>query len=95
MQNVINQLGGNKFVMMVGAKNIGTTNNTIQFHFMKAPTNKANVCKITLDANDTYSMTFFKAAKFNCDKVGETLTGLYADMLERAFKQQTGLETRL
>ena len=56
---ILQQLGGNKFLVMTGAKNLVADGNTLR---MTLPKNcsRANRLYITLDADDTYTMRFFK-----------------------------------
>lgn len=102
---ILQQLGGNKFIVMTGAKNLVSDGNTLR---MSLPKNmsKANKLDITLDETDTYTMRFYKytAGKLNKktwswteDKVTEvkTLDGVYCDMLQEMFTQVTGMYTRL
>ena len=54
---ILEQLGGNKFIAMTGAKNFVSDGNTLR---MTLPKNrsKANRLYVTLDATDTYTMYF-------------------------------------
>lgn len=56
---ILEQLGGNKFIAMTGAKNFVSDGNTLR---MTLPKNrsKANRLYVTLDATDTYTMYFFQ-----------------------------------
>lgn len=56
---ILEQLGGNKFLAMTGAKNLLADGNTLR---MTLPKNRsrANRLWITLDSNDTYTMNFFR-----------------------------------
>lgn len=102
---ILNQLGGNKFIVMTGSKNFVADGNTLRMQLAKNAS-KANRLYITLDADDTYTMRFFKytAPRFNsktCSfteaKVTEvkTVNGVYCDMLQDIFTNVTGLYTRL
>ena len=53
---ILEQLGGNKFLAMTGAKNLLADGNTLR---MTLPKNrsKANRLYITLDPDDTYTMS--------------------------------------
>jgi hypothetical protein len=102
---ILEQLGGNKFLVMTGAKNLLADGNTLR---MSLPKNMsgANKLEITLDATDTYTMRFYKytAGRLNKktwswteDKVKEIklLSGVYCDMLQSIFTEVTGMYTRL
>ena len=56
---ILEQLGGNKFIAMTGAKNFLSDGNTLR---MTLPKNrsKANRLYVTLDTTDTYPMYFFQ-----------------------------------
>ena len=58
---ILEQLGGNKFIAMTGAKNFLSDGNTLR---MTLPKNrsKANRLYVTLDATDTYTMYFFQVS---------------------------------
>ena len=58
-QIILEQLGGNKFIAMTGAKNFVSDGDTLR---MTLPRNgsKANRLNITLAPDDTYTMHFFK-----------------------------------
>ena len=102
---ILDQLGGNKFIAMTGAKNFLADGNTLR---MTLPKNmsKANRLYITLEADDTYTMYFFKFTagrlnkktfEFTEDKTTEvkTVKGVYFDMLQDIFTQTTGMYTHL
>lgn len=102
---ILEQLGGNKFIAMTGAKNFLSDGNTLR---MTLPKNKskANRLYITLDADDTYTMNFFrftagrlnrKTFQFTEDKVSEikVVSGVYCDMLQDIFTATTGMVTHL
>lgn len=102
---ILNQLGGNRFVVMTGSKNFVSDGNTLRMTLAKNAS-KANRLWITLEADDTYTMRFFKytAPKLNTktytftdEKSTEVKTtkGVYFDMLQDIFTKTTGLYTRL
>jgi hypothetical protein len=93
-QTILQQLGGNKFIAMTGAKNFLNTGEGLTFQIpLKNNINKVN---ITLDVNDTYRVTF---SKFSMKKLTNlivyTVSNVYADQLQTIFTEQTGLETHL
>ena len=102
---ILEQLGGNKFITMTGAKNFVADGTTLH---MTLPKNrsKANRLFITLDETDTYTMYFFKftVGRFHKktfawipDKQEEIkkVSGVYADMLQEIFTSITGMYTHL
>lgn len=93
-QTILQQLGGNRFVAMTGAKNFATGGNDITFKIGRGAKNGANLIKVTLELNDTYTMSFYKSRGLNCDKVA-SVDMLYAESLAATFTEQTGLDTRL
>lgn len=104
-KTILSQLGGNKFVVMTGAKNFIGDENSLR---MTLPKNmsKANRLTITLNWDDTYTMRFWKytAGRLNSktfewipEKITEIkeITGVYCDMLQEIFTETTGMYTRL
>lgn len=59
---IFNQLGGQKFVVMTGAKNMVSTENGLTFQIGKNAS-KANLVKVTVNANDTYNLQFWNKGK--------------------------------
>lgn len=102
---ILNQLGGNKFIAMTGTKNFVSDGNTLR---MTLPKNmsKANRLYITLDADDTYTVYFFKFTAgrlnkktwvFTDDKVTDIYkeSCIYCDQLRDIFTHVTGMYTSL
>ena len=101
---ILRQLGGSKFLVMTGSKPV-TDGNTLRIH-LKKNMSKANRLYITLEADDTYTMRFFryiagrldkKTLEWKEDKVVEikTVEGVYCDMLQSIFTEVTGMYTHL
>jgi len=102
---ILEQLGGNKFIVMTGAKNLLADKNSLS---MRLPRNmsKANNLKITLNGMDLYDMEFtnFNAGGFNI-KTGKTrpmrndiiekVEDIYCDQLQDIFTSVTGMYTHL
>jgi hypothetical protein len=104
-KTILQQLGGNKFLAMTGAKNLMSDGNKLH---MTLPKNmsKANRLTITLDPNDTYQIRFFKltGGKLNMktfeyseikEKDIKVSDGIYADQLQDIFTSITGMYTHL
>ena len=56
---ILQQLGGNKFVVMTGAKQLVAIENGLRFRIGRNDS-KANMVRIVLKADDTYKMEFIK-----------------------------------
>jgi len=94
-QTILQQLGGNKFIVMTGAKHFGYSDKdkTLSFKIGRNAS-KANYVRIKLTSMDLYDMTFIRIHGANYDEL-KTYEGLYADMLQSAFTEYTGMYTRL
>ena len=95
-KTIISQLGGNKFVVMTGARNFVATENGVRFRipgkgFAK---NSINHIQIELQANDTYKMCFDRIHGMKMTTV-EIVSDVYCDMLCDVFESVTGLRTSL
>ena len=85
---ILNQLGGKKFIAMTGAACFADGNTLIaKFKGCKV----ANIMYVTLTDSDTYTVKF---CKFKGVAV-HTVAGVYADMLTKIFEETTGLYTSL
>ena len=73
---------------MVGAFNFLHSADSVMFRFRGC--RRANYCKVTLAADDTYTISFHKVGKLNSKDVA-TFDGIYADGLMPAFEKTTGL----
>lgn len=102
---ILEQLGGNKFLVMTGANHLLSDGNTLRMNLPKNAS-KANRLWITLNADDTYTMNFFKftAGKLNKKTFSWTedkkinvkkIEGVYCDMLQDIFTSVTGMYTHL
>lgn len=84
--------GGNRLVVMIGAKNFmrDEATYTIGFKFTAKAKNKANYCRIKLNSMDLYDVDFIRIRGVNVKTVS-THNDLYADMLKSVFEAETGL----
>jgi len=96
---ILQQLGGNKFIAMTGAKNLVSDGQSLNF---KLPNNFAkkgiNFVKITLMPTDTYKMVFSKITwkgYVPTVKPIQEYTDVYNDQLQTLFTEATGLDTHL
>lgn len=96
-QIILNQLGGNKFIAMTGAKDFVRSDAGKWLQF-KLPSNfakdKINCVKITLTPADLYDVEYLYIRGMNVKEVAVS-RGIYADMLQADFKETTGLDTHL
>ena len=90
----LKQLGGNKFIMMTGAKHFGVGPNGMSFKIGK---NSKRVNHVTIDydrGRDLYNMKF-DWVTIKGIKNKKTLKGIYADQLQDMFTKYTGMYTSL
>lgn len=94
---ILEQLGGNKFAVMTGAKDFAPGTNDLSFslpstpHFVRSGINRV---KITLNGSDTYDIEFARARGLKY-MVVENHYDIYNDSLRSVFTKVTGLETSL
>lgn len=89
-QNILEQLGGNRFLAMTGAKNLVNTGVGLQFDA------GGKKLVITLDADDTYTVQAGKLNRKTFEFVySHNLSDVYADELRATFTKITGLDTSL
>ena len=88
------QLGGNKFRMMTGAKNLLNLGDGIAMKLGRNSSN-SNYLKITLNSMDTYDMKFCKLTRKFEEKSVTEYNNIYNDMLTDQFTAHTGMYTSL
>ena len=91
---MLKQLGGNRFIMMTGAKHFGVGPNGMSFKIGK---NSKRVNHVTIDydrGRDLYNMKF-DWVTIKGIKNKKTLKGIYADQLQDMFTKYTGMYTSL
>ena len=91
-QTILQQLGGNKFVMMTGASCFSDGENTLIVKFKGCKT--MNLLRITLTDLDLYKMEFMKFAGTKLTPRTE-VDMVYHDMIQSIFTKETGLYTSL
>lgn len=93
---ILEQLGGNKFLAMTGAKNlVSTEKGGLNFRLPNKFSNKGiNLVCINLEPCDMYTMKFYKMRGTNIKLVDES-TMIYANELKSIFTLITGLDTYL
>jgi hypothetical protein len=97
-ETILQQLGGNKFRAMTGAKNFLYSSGDNTWLSFRLPSRFAsygiNYVKITLDPSDTYTVVFSKIIKYTVKEIS-TFTNVYCDQLQSVFTSATGLDTHL
>ncbi len=104
---ILNQLGGNRFIAMTGAKNFLATGDGLRFSIGRNAS-KANRVEIKLNGLDLYDIEFVKytPSKLKVNhKAGtaewvdekrvtvKTYEDIYCDQLQELFTETTGLYT--
>lgn len=92
-QNILAQLGGNRFIAMTGAKQLVALPTGLQFSFPRSAKNKANKVAIRL-VGDLYTVNFFSARGITIVDRRE-FEMIYGDRLAAIFTEQTGFDTHL
>jgi hypothetical protein len=93
-RTILQQLGGNKFLAMTGARALADLGNGLSFKLPSRPGNPVNYVKITLTSMDLYDLEFGRI-RGNIYKVAKTFNGVYFDQLQKIFTEVTGLYTHL
>lgn len=88
-QTILNQLGGNRFIAMTGARNFVAGPTTLRFSVPKG----LNVV-VTLEPSDTYTVDFYRVRGAKCMSLAQS-RDVYADQLQAVFTEHTGLYTHL
>ena len=92
---IISQLGGNKFKVMTGAKDIFALESGVSFKVPATMTkNRINYIRVWLNSMDLYDVEFWSYRGMSGRKVAEH-NGIYDDMLQDIFTTETGLNTSL
>ena len=91
---IYRQLGGNRFRVMTGAKNMVSTENGIRMRIGRNKTN-ANYMEVVLNSMDLYDITFAKVTRMGEMKSVKTYDNVYNDMLVSLFESHTGMYTSL
>ena len=93
-KTILEQLGGNKFRVMTGAKNLMGFENGLVMKLGRNSSN-SNYLKITLNSMDTYDMEFAKLTRMGEKKSVTEYNNIYNDMLTDQFTAHTGMYTSL
>ena len=89
-ETIAKQMAGgvNKLRMMLGATLVGTEN-SLRIKWPNRTRSKGNVCIVTLDPSDTYTVEFFNQGGSAIKSV-KRHEGVYCDQLKPIFETQTG-----
>lgn len=90
---ILEQLGGNKFLAMTGAKSLVGSDDMLQFRIPNGA-RRINSVRVELRADDTYDVLFYAIRGVNVREVARA-EGVYADGLRETFTRETGLYTSL
>jgi hypothetical protein len=94
---ILEQLGGNRFRVMTGAKNFVGSNDSLRFRipgrggFAK---DGINAIKITLTPTDLYDLEFSRIRGSTVSLIA-LIKNVYSEDLRRLFTEYTGLQTSL
>lgn len=93
---ILEQLGGNKFIAMTGAKNLSGDEDGLNFKIGRN-NSKANCVRINYKhGKDLYQVRFLKWDSKKCELVElKVYEDVYFDMLQDIFTEYTGLATSL
>lgn len=92
---ILKQLGGVQFLTMTGAKGMVSYPDALSFKLpARFAKNKINFVKVTLGADDLYTVDFKYFRGLNIKDISKH-EGVYCDMLQTLFTSETGLDTHL
>jgi hypothetical protein len=95
---ILDQLGGNQFQTMTGARNFVPGSDYLQFDMprgmAKFDGKTINKVRITLEPTDTYKIEMWKFQRLELIPV-TTRSGIYCDTLRDCFSKMTGLDMKL
>ena len=93
-ETILEQLGGNQFRMMTGAKHLAGDENSLSMRIGRNSSN-SNYLKITLNSMDLYDMEFCKLTKMGEKKSVTEYNNVYNDLMKGTFTAHTGMYTSL
>ena len=93
---ILAQLGGGRFIAMVGARDFTYEQNALIFRLPgRFARGGINLVRIALDPSDTYTATAYRLTRDYDLRVVDEAAGLFAEDLRPWFTRVTGLDTRL
>lgn len=93
-KTILEQLGGNKFRVMTGAKNFLDHGDALSMKIGRNSSN-SNYLKISLNMMDLYNVHFSKVSKMGEEKSVKEYNDVYNDQLVEIFESHTGMYTKL
>lgn len=95
-RKILAHLGGKRFLAMTGASNLLGGVGFLQFSLPASLTKgRANKMRVTLK-HDLYSLELYRVTNYGLDvQRVDNVHGLFAEELQRAFTEMTGLDTNL
>ena len=93
-ETILEHLGGNKFCVMTGAKNLGGTEDSLSMRIGRNKTS-SNYLKITLNMMDLYDVRFSRVTKLGSERSVTEYNNVYNDSLVEVFEKHTGMYTKL
>ena len=92
---ILRQLGGNRFLAMIGASRVDCLGlKTLAVRFKARAKNGVNFLQVTLDADDTYTVRFMRQnGRLVMQKAA--YSQIYWEDLPGLFESETGLYTKL
>jgi len=92
---ILQQLGGQKFIVMTGANSFSYGDNNLNFRLSSRITkHKAQCMRITLNGKDLYDLELMKIKNFEL-KLVDKKTDVDAEALQGVFTEMTGLDTSI
>lgn len=94
---ILKQLGGRRFIVMTGAKNLLGSDNSLSFQLPGGGgycRNGINRVLVELTPADDYTITFYRV-RTNKISFQEAISGVYCYNLREVFEAHTGLATSL
>lgn len=94
-ETILDQLGGQRFIVMTGAKAFIAIESGLQFKLSSRLTQRGiDTVRITLTPKDDYNVEFGRVRKLVYSVI-ESVDGVYCDQLQEVFTNTTGLYTHL
>lgn len=92
---ILNQLGGRRFIVMTGARNLIGSTCDLSFRLpARFALHGIDVVQIRLNESDLYDVTFARLRGRHMATIA-THHDVYADQLQPVFRAVTGLDTHL
>ena len=93
-KTILEQLGGNKFRMMTGAKNFVDCGDALSMRIGRNKTS-SNYLKITLNMMDLYDVRFSRVSLKGGERSVTEYNNIFNDQLVEVFEKHTGMYASL